>query len=532
MKNLKTYISAGVLLLMAAGLSACNEEFAQPPVTIPVEGEGVHVGNGTWDDPLQVWQAHLGTNVDADGRQANWVTGYIVGFINNNETNSFSSAVITEGTAASVNGNVLLAQYPYDEEEWEKIGYKVDDCIAVQLVSGGCRGVINLSDNPANFNKLVSLRGITGKKYMGAYGLRSCYEYMWGDKGRYEEPKTEIEGEYFCNFSASRDISYYTERGWNTFVETGGLSGWYVRESGTTRYVTCSAYYGTATGGPYKMWIISPALKLKEVEQKTVSFRSQVSSPQAHTSLKVYAMTEQNPKMGEIQQLEAVISTSNNTWTSSGDIDLSQFENLNNGVIYIGFLYDAEEGGNNNSPNYNMTDFNFGGANPADWEIVDPASIGTFRKATELQSGRKYALEYDYDGISYIAGHLGETEKYGWFPQVEVPIMNDEFSGKKDNAILFTYDEEGDGWVLTDAYERVIYLDPSLGSSFELSSAGVMPEINYLWSVEPAGDGAYKITNITQQSVIEYSDRYNNFTINKPQYVTGMNPTLYELVEN
>ena len=167
----------------AVGLTSCNEDFAQAPSQQPYP----EIGTGVWSDPMQTWQAHLGTT--PDGRTTNWVTGYIVGYVNSDINNTMASAVIADGeTKAIKNNNVILAQYPYDEDEWDKLGYTIDDCIPVQLPSGVCRSVVNLSDHPDNFNRQVSLRGTTGSKYMGAYGLRSAYEYNWGAKGRLHHP--------------------------------------------------------------------------------------------------------------------------------------------------------------------------------------------------------------------------------------------------------------------------------------------------------------------------------------------------------
>lgn len=527
MKSYKIYILAAGLAVAASGLASCNEDFAQPPITVPVP-DG-NVGAGTWEDPLQVWQVHLGNEVYTGGRQANWVTGYIVGCINSDRTNTFSSAVIGEQDSYPKNNNVLLAQYPYDEDEWEKLGYTVNDCVAVQLVSGGCRDFVNLSSHPENFNKQVSLRGVTGEKYMGEYGLRSCYEYNWGDKGRFEEEPKEIEDQYFCDFTASRDISYYKERGWNTFVETGGLTGWYVREYNGVRYLTCSAYYGSATGGPYKMWVVSPALDLDKAEQKTVSFRSQVSRPADGTVLEAYVMRTNNPQTCTPEKLECVVSTSNNVWTSSGDIDLSEYT----GVVYIGFLYNAARGGNGNSSDYNLTDFNFGGANPADWVVVDPATLGNYRYAEEIVSGKKYAMVYEDAGVTYVAANISEGATYGRFPAVEVKPENGIFESKKDYAITFTAD--GDAWQLTDAFQRTFYVDYTSGNLLQLSAVGAMPSKNYLWNVEQVSTSkaeTFKISNVTEKSAIEFDPSYGNFNLNKPQYISGRNPQLYELIED
>lgn len=55
----------------------------------------------------------------------------------------------------------------------------------VQLPSGSVRKALSLDLNPGNFNRMVSIRGITGNKYLGAYAVRSAADFKWGEKGKY-----------------------------------------------------------------------------------------------------------------------------------------------------------------------------------------------------------------------------------------------------------------------------------------------------------------------------------------------------------
>lgn len=287
----------GLMLLGCAGMTvSCNEDFAEAPSTRPFP----EIGTGTWENPLQTWQAHLGTM--PEGRESNWVTGYIVGYVNSDVTNSMSAAVLGDGATVAVkNNNIILAQIPYDETTWKTMGYTLENnCVPVQLPSGASRSACNLQDHPENFNRQVSLRGVTGSKYMGAYGLRSAYEYNWGPKGRFEEPIKELGGEYFCNFSASHDINYYVERGWSLFMQKGGMTGFTVNEYNGQSAVGMSAYYGSLNGGPYINWIVSPELDLDLAEKKILSFRSQVRYSAPGTTLSVFVMTHKNPLAGTI----------------------------------------------------------------------------------------------------------------------------------------------------------------------------------------------------------------------------------------
>ena len=541
MKRINIYASALALALAGIGLQACNEDLAQPPVAYPVEGV-TRIGNGTWEDPMEVWQVKMGTSVD--GHLSNWATGYIVGCIDSDVATTFAGAVIcTEEVKAPKNNNVLMSQFPYSDELMEKLvkekglegqendwakAFAEEYCVGVQLPSGASRSAVNLADHPENFNKQVSLRGVTGSKYMGEYGLRSAYEFNWGPKGRYEEPIEDIDGQYFCNFSASRDINYYLERGWSLVMESGGLSGWYVREYDDVRYLTCSAYYGSAVGGPYRNWVISPKLDLHRVASKTLSFRSQVQYPVETASLEVYVLTHKNPRACTPVKLDCVISESDRSWVSSGTIDLSQFS----GDIYIGFLYNAEVGGDT-APSYNVTDFNFGNCDPAEWEVQDPALIKKYRQITstsEIKNGGKYALVFDEQ---YMAKAMSESLSYGRMSVTDVKIDEGTFTASIVNAITFTevegFDPEDPKYTLTDYYGRAIYVDSNPShKTFQLSSPGDPAPENAEWRVKYSG-GTFLITNIGRNMSIKFSSSYKNIS---PESSGGIAPALYEMLEN
>ncbi len=522
--NMKSIIKSAALLLTLFGLgtlASCNEDFAQAPLDQPFP----EIGDGTYQNPLQTWQAHLGT-MPGD-RETNWVTGYIIGYINSDITNTMKSAVIADGeTPALKNNNVIIAQIPYDEEVWESTGYSLDDCVTVQLPSGSSRQAVNLANHPDNFNRQVSLRGTTGSKYMGVYGVRNAYEYNWGPTGRYEEPIKDISTQYFCDFSTSHDITYYTERGWYKFMEKGGLTGFSVSEYNRVCYVGMSAYYGTANGGPYINWIISPEFNLDETEQKTVSFRTEVSRKVEGTELEVFVLTHKNPLSCEPVKLECPISASDNVWVSSGDIDLSEFS----GKIRIGFRYTAAKGGDGNSSDFYMTDFNYGGANPEDWKVIDPASIGTYRKATTLESGKKYAMVFD---DVYATQPASESSAYGRLTVEEVTFTDDyeqEFRLSKEDAFTFT-NVEGDHWTIRDAYGKLIYMDNDAShSTFQFGSQGSLSDLDCSWIITEK-NGKYEMKSYFRGYYLEFNPNFMNVAPNSDRYTNGNRAVLYELVE-
>ena len=510
-------------LLLAGAMGSCGEE-AQPPIVMP---EGIipeEIGDGTWQKPLQCWQANKGTTVD--GRTSNWVTGYIVGTVDTSVSSTMKEESFAIGVPCSSNTNMVIAQYPYDPEVWAEKNYTWKDCVTVQLPSGNVRNSLNLVDNPGNFNKQVSLRGTTGSKYCGAYGVRSTADFNWGPEGRYEDPITEIGANYYCDFTQSGDINYFKEWGWKTVNTKGGLTGWYVKNNNGEQFATCSAYLGTEFGGPYENWLVSPGIDIDNATAKTVSFETQAGyTTTSECNLTVYVLTKPSPKSCEPVQLHCVIARAPasgfSKLTESGTIDLSQFS----GKIYIGFRYFAEAGGQNNSTEFHITNFNLGGATPPpdpDAMEVTPPTDKTFKLATEIKSGKWYALTHG----NMVAQPVEEEKSYGYLVGKSfIKVTSDSFVTSSLNAFLFT--KEGEGYTIRDHYGRFLYLDSNpTHVSFQVSTK--RPYANYKWKAEII-DGVVKLTNEGRDNVIEWSTQYKNFTTVVGDDYAGGGPVLYEM---
>lgn len=509
------YIAA---LACGAGLMAtsCNDEFAQAPVQQPYP----EIGTGTWDKPLQAWQAHLGTTLD--DRTSNWVTGYVVGWIDTGISNTFSAESAVLGKRAAVQSNILLAQYPYDEEEWKRLGYTIEECVPVQLPSGPSRSYLNLEQNFEKvYNKQVTLKGTTGSKYCGAYGIRQCYDFNLGPKGKYEQAYDEAPGtEYYCDFQASYDINYYYDRGWKHYAVRGGLNGWSIYEVGSNSYVQISAYYGSLSAGPYEYWLVTPAFNIKEAEQKTLSFSTQAQNYVDGVSLRAYVLNTPNPKYGDPQEIHCPISESND-WTKSGVIDLSDLAG-DNDIIYIGFQFVAEHGGSTYNTNYGIDDVNLGGADPKDWEYVDPATIGTFRETDTLSDG-EYLMVFNGNEL---AVPLPTGSNYGYLSVKEVAPVEGVLTNSKTQAFTLTQDEGGT-WTIQGQDGRYYYMQGTY-TSFQV---GDNPQSQYKWRISGDGDGGFEIYNVERKLYMDYSEQFDNITLLDASKYSGKGVKLYRLEE-
>lgn len=337
-----------LLVVSLLGLGSCSDDYSQPPVILPEGG----IGTGAWDKPMTAYQCRIGS-INPEYKTP-WVTGYIVGVVNTGVGNVLNARSAQFEGPFTTETNLLIALTP-EETDWKK-------CATVQLPSNSVRDALNLTAHPDNKGKLVTIKGTSGEKYCGAYGLRDCSDYNWGDKGKEPVVLPPLDGPFLETFDATTDISAYEAQGWKNVMVRGGLSGWYVRDFDGNNYITCSAYKGTATGGPYENWLVTPAIDMSKIETKTLTFRTQASYKADNSTLEVFVMTGDNPKKSENTKLEAAIAVAPesgySSWVESGTLDLSAYE----GTIYIGWRYYSAAGGQNGSTTYCVDDVNVGAA--------------------------------------------------------------------------------------------------------------------------------------------------------------------------
>lgn len=359
------------------GLASCSDDYAQPPVVIPEGG----IGTGAWDNPMTAYQLLLGS-VNPE-HNPGWVTGYVVGVVNTD-----IATVINEKSAQfegpfSTATNLIIAMSP-DEKNWE-------NCATVQLSSGtNVRTALNLVDNEDVLGKQVTIKGETGTKYCGAYGMRTPSDFAFGDKGNEEVELKPIDGPFYQDFEASNSMDVYEKQGWKNTMVSGGLSGWYLREFDNNRYITVSAYQGTQTGGPYENWLITPAIDMSKITTKTLEFITQAAYPADDCSLEVYVLDGNNPTTATKTKLDAQMATPPasggpfSSWVNSGKLDLTQFT----GTIYIGWRYWSAKGGSGFSSTYCVDDINVGNAEKPEPPTPDtPSTDGGYEGLSSNADG-------------------------------------------------------------------------------------------------------------------------------------------------
>lgn len=296
------------------------------PTPTPTPGDA-----GTKEKPYTVANVQAG----ATGTGV-WVKGYIVGWIDG-KTLADGAKFIADGV--TVSSNVMLADAA-DAATTAKI-------IPVQLPSGEIRKAVNLQDNPANYKKEVLLKGNL-VAYFGVPGLKEVSAAVIDGKeypmGGDDQPSGDVVTSLDENFDASTDIP----AGWFQ-KQAAGDKAWYVRNFNENSYITMSGFKGTA---PFDQWLLSPAIDMDKVSDKTLTFDTQVNGYGATTTtLKVYIVTDP-ANLATATELKATFATAPaagadgktkySEWVKSGNVDLAKYK----GKVYIAFRYQASKDAN------------------------------------------------------------------------------------------------------------------------------------------------------------------------------------------
>lgn len=296
------------------------------PTPTPTPGDA-----GTKEKPYTVANVQAG----ATGTGV-WVKGYIVGWI---DGKTLADGAKFNADGVTVSSNVMLADAA-DAATTAKI-------IPVQLPSGEIRKAVNLQDNPANYKKEVLLKGNL-VAYFGVPGLKEVSAAVIDGKeypmGGDDQPSGDVVTSLDENFDASTDIPV----GWFQ-KQAAGDKAWYVRNFNENNYITMSGYNGTA---PFDQWLLSPAIDMDKVSDKTLTFDTQVNGYGATTTtLKVYIVTDP-ANLATATELKATFATAPaagadgktkySEWVKSGNVNLAKYK----GKVYIAFRYQASKDAN------------------------------------------------------------------------------------------------------------------------------------------------------------------------------------------
>lgn len=157
------------------------------------------------------------------------------------------------------------------------------------------------------------------------------------------------------------------------------------------------------------------------------------------------------------------------------------------------------------------------GSTPSEPEV--PVESYVFKKVNSVTSGKSYLLVADGNVAKPV------TSNYGYLYVETATITNDEIVlTSLDNA--FVISAVSDGYTIKQSDDRYLYQ----AGTYDSFNVAANPASGNLWSIEVTEDKAFKITNLSVDKWIQYSETYSSYgsyNTNK-----GILPDLYELLED
>ena len=112
----------------------------------------------------------------------------------------------------------------------------------------------------------------------------------------------------------------------------------------------------------------------------------------------------------------------------------------------------------------------------------------TYKKATAIESGKKYLIVAQRDGNTYYAMPCKESYKYGYLSTVMKEGTLDELKVESSYDDNFVFAEFEDGYSIQDCYGRYLYMDGE-HTSVQLGKEPVA------WELEASDNGTFSLTN-------------------------------------
>ena len=147
----------------------------------------------------------------------------------------------------------------------------------------------------------------------------------------------------------------------------------------------------------------------------------------------------------------------------------------------------------------------------------------TYKKATEIESGKKYLIVAQRDNKTYYAMPRKQSDTYGFLNTQKKEGTLDELnieSSYDDNFVFAKYE---DGYSIQDCYGRYLYMD-NKHLSFQLGTEPVA------WEAEASDNGTFSLTN--NGKFIQFGDgTYTSFGAYANKMDKTVLPMLFKMVE-
>lgn len=419
---MKKILNALFLTLLAVfTFSSCSDV----PAPYDILGEGDVpglTGDGTKENPYSIEAAQQ----KQDGTIA-WVQGYIVGTVENYEDPSGSAKFAAPFTAKN---NLLIAASATETN--------VKNCVCVQLSSGTeLYSKLNLAENATNLGHILAIQGSL-EKFYGFLGVKSTTAATLDGKDVGGSGETDPDNPLGLDdsnpvnsFSATFDDAVnnndYLLANWYNVAVAGGRRWQGKIFNNTDKYIQATSY--NASGSNFECWFVTPAFKVDEIADKTVSFKCAVynyATAAANSNLEVYFLKLVNGKMESSKLTIDGMPTTDNTWVPLE----AKLDSYAGQTGFVGFKYTSTS--STEALSYRLDDIqagkgqgggetpgegtelltnggfeNWADGYPTGWKSASTASSATLEQSTDKRSGASSVL---VKGDPQSNKRLGSTE--------------------------------------------------------------------------------------------------------------------------
>ena len=411
---MKKILNALLLTLLAVfTFSSCSDV----PAPYDILGEGDVpglTGDGTKENPYSIEAAQQ----KQDGTIA-WVQNY--------EDPSGSAKFAAPFTAKN---NLLIAASATETN--------VKNCVCVQLSSGTeLYSKLNLAENATNLGHILAIQGSL-EKFYGFPGVKSTTAATLDGKDVGGSGETDPDNPLGLDdsnpvnsFSATFDDAVnnndYLLTNWYNVAVTGGRRWQGKIFNNTDKYIQATSY--NASGSNFECWFVTPAFKVDEIADKTVSFKCAVynyATAAANSNLEVYFLKLVNGKMESSKLTIDGMPTTDNTWVPLE----AKLDSYAGQTGFVGFKYTSTS--STEALSYRLDDIqagkgqgggetpgegtelltnggfeNWADGYPIGWKSTSTAGNATLEQSTDKRSGTYSVL---VKGVSSSNKRLGSAE--------------------------------------------------------------------------------------------------------------------------
>ena len=157
--------------------------------------------------------------------------------------------------------------------------------------------------------------------------------------------------------------------------------------------------------------------------------------------------------------------------------------------------------------------------------LLEGETIETVKyvKATSVESGKKYLIVVDVDGVLKIAQPV--SLNYDYLLVEDATVNGDAIEIPENSNLPMTITATDGGYTIMQSDGRYMYQT----GTFDNFNVSANPSEGYIWTIEPEADGTFTITNTSVNKYVQYDPQYDSFGSYANE--RGLLPYLYVIDE-